>query len=385
MPAGKGSGLMAQFSFKVHETNGQARTGTLSTAHGNVRTPAFMPVGTTGSVKAMTPSDVTATGSDILLGNTYHLMLRPGADRIARLGGLHAFMNWNHSILTDSGGFQIMSLAKLRKMKESGVTFQSHLDGTKLHLSPERSVEIQHQLGSDITMVLDECPEHGRRKQDVAASMRLSLRWALRSKESFIERPGYGLFGIVQGNVFNDLREESAEKLTEIGFDGYAIGGLAVGEGQEEMFRTLDFTLPGLPNDKPRYLMGVGTPADILGGVKRGIDMFDCVMPTRSGRTGKGFTYRGEINIRNARHAEDPRPLDATCACPACRDFSRAYLHHLFKSGEMLGPMLLTRHNLTYYQYLMKTLRKSISENKFPAVSNHIQKNWLKGDIDTLG
>lgn len=370
--------------FKISAWDGKARTGLLSTRHGDIRTPAFMPVGTAGTVKAMMPDAVAATGADILLGNTYHLMLRPGAERVAKLGGLHRFMNWPNPILTDSGGFQVMSLAQLRKMTEKGVTFQSHLDGTKYKLTPERSVDIQHLLGSNITMVLDECPKHGRPKSEMAHSMELTHRWARRSKDAFQERSGYGIFGIVQGNVFEDLREESAKGLTGIGFDGYAIGGLAVGEPQNEMFITLDFTVPHLPDGKPRYLMGVGTPTDIVGAVERGVDMFDCVMPTRSGRTGKGFTRRGDLNIRNARHAEDPRPLDDHCNCPACRGFSRAYLHHLFKANEILGPVLLTWHNLTYYQDLMTGLRKSISEGTLAVFTKRFQNEKIDGDIAPL-
>ena len=372
---------MSGLSFKVATTDGSARTGFLSTKHGDIRTPTFMPVGTAGTVKAMMPDAVAETGADIILGNTYHLMLRPGAERVAKLGGLHTFMNWQKPILTDSGGFQVMSLAKLRKMTEDGVTFQSHLDGSTHELTPERSVEIQHLLDSNITMVLDECPKHGRPKNEMAESMRLTHRWALRSKEAFQERDGHGIFGIVQGNIFEDLREESAKGLVDIGFDGYAIGGLAVGELQDEMFMTLDFTVPHLPDDRPRYLMGVGTPADIVGGVERGVDMFDCVMPTRSGRTGKGFTRRGELNIRNARHAEDPRPLDEHCKCSACTDFSRAYLHHLFKADEILGPMLLTRHNLTYYQDLMWWLRKSIDEGNLEKFVERFHNDKKDSDI----
>ncbi len=375
---------MSGLSFKVATTDGTARTGFLSTKHGDIRTPTFMPVGTAGTVKAMMPDAVAETGADIILGNTYHLMLRPGAERVAKLGGLHTFMNWQKPILTDSGGFQVMSLAKLRKMTEDGVTFQSHLDGSTYELTPERSVEIQHLLDSNITMVLDECPKHGRPKNEMAESMRLTHRWALRSKEAFQERDGHGIFGIVQGNIFEDLREESAKGLVDIGFDGYAIGGLAVGELQDEMFMTLDFTVPHLPDDRPRYLMGVGTPADIVGGVERGVDMFDCVMPTRSGRTGKGFTRRGELNIRNARHAEDPRPLDEHCKCPACTDFSRAYLHHLFKADEILGPMLLTRHNLTYYQDLMWWLRKSIDEGNLEKFVERFHNDKKDSDIMPL-
>lgn len=373
---------MSKFDFQIMNTDGKARTGQIGTAHGNIRTPAFMPVGTAGTVKAITPEDVAAAGADVVLGNTYHLMLRPGAEQISSLGGLHRFMNWNRPILTDSGGFQVMSLAKLRNLTEDGVTFQSHLDGSSHHLSPERSVEIQRLVGSDITMVLDECPKHGQPKSNIASSMRLSLRWAERSKKSFVNKPGHGIFGIVQGNIFEDLREESAIELKKIGFDGYAIGGLAVGEEQKQMLMTLDFTIPNLPQDKPRYLMGVGTPSDIIESVQRGIDMFDCVLPTRSGRTGKGFSQRGEINIRNARHANDPRQLDETCGCPVCLNYSRAYLHHLFKANEILGPMLLTRHNLTYYLDLMVTIRKSISKNTLSTFITDFYRNLSKGDIE---
>ena len=375
---------MSGLPFKISAWDRKARTGLLSTRHGDIQTPAFMPVGTAGTVKAMMPDAVATTGADIVLGNTYHLMLRPGAERVAKLGGLHNFMNWQKPILTDSGGFQVMSLAQLRKMNEKGVTFQSHLDGTKYELTPERSIEIQHLLDSDITMALDECPKHGRPKSEIAHSMELTHRWAGRSKDAFQERPGYGIFGIVQGNIFEDLREESAKGLTGIGFDGYAIGGLAVGEPQNDMFMTLDFTVPHLPHGQPRYLMGVGAPADIVGAVERGIDMFDCVMPTRSGRTGKGFTRRGELNIRNARHAEDPRPLDDHCTCSACRDFSRAYLHHLFKANEILGPVLLTWHNLTYYQDLMMGLRKSINEGTLTIFTERFHNDKSEGDIAPL-
>ena len=375
---------MSGLPFKILALDGGARTGLLSTRHGDIRTPAFMPVGTAGTVKAMMPGAVAATGADILLGNTYHLMLRPGAKRVARLGGLHKFMNWQKPILTDSGGFQVMSLAQLRKMTEEGVTFKSHIDGSKHELTPEHSINIQNLLDSNITMVLDECPKHGLPKADMARSMRLTYRWAQRSKDAFQNRAGYGIFGIVQGNIFADLREESAKGLTGIGFDGYAIGGLAVGEPQHAMFMTLDFTVPHLPDEQPRYLMGVGTPADIVGAVTRGVDMFDCVIPTRSGRTGKGFTRRGELNIRNSRHAEDPRPLDDNCNCPACRDFSRAYLHHLFKANEILGPMLLTMHNLTYYQDLMTGLRKSISEGSLALFCEKFHNERRNGDIIPL-
>jgi queuine tRNA-ribosyltransferase len=364
--------------FTLHSQDGAARTGTLTTPHGEIRTPAFMPVGTQGTVKAMLPEQVAESGADILLGNTYHLMLRPTAERVAKLGGLHRFMNWDKPILTDSGGFQVMSLSGLRKMSEEGVTFQSHLDGSKHHLTPERSIEIQHLLGSDITMVLDECPPFPIEKKDAEASMQLSMRWAKRSKEAFeglknageenpefrILNSGYLLFGIVQGSVFPDLREESAKALQEIGFDGYAIGGLAVGEGQELMFQVLEDTVPHLTEAKPRYLMGVGKPSDLIGAVLRGVDMFDCVLPTRSGRNARAYTRYGEVNLRNAKFAEDPRPLDPDCNCSCCSGFSRAYLHHLFKAKEMLAGMLLTAHNLCYYQELMAGLRAAIDSGE---------------------
>jgi queuine tRNA-ribosyltransferase len=360
-----------------HETqDGAARAGLLHTAHGEVPTPVFMPVGTAGTVKAMTADAVRATGARMVLGNTYHLMLRPGAERIARLGGLHRFMDWHGPILTDSGGFQVMSLSGLRKMDADGVTFQSHIDGSRHRLTPERSVEIQHLLGADVTMCFDECTPFPATHEQAATSMRLSMRWAARSREAFVHRPGHGLFGIVQGSVFPDLRAESVAALTGIGFEGYAVGGLAVGEGQEAMFTTLECTTPLLPSDKPRYLMGVGTPSDLIGAVRRGIDMFDCVMPTRSGRTGRGYTRGGVINIRNARHAEDNRPLDPACTCPACRGHSRAYLHHLFKANEMLGPMLLTWHNIQYYQDLMAELRAGILAGDLAGTAARIEAGW---------
>jgi queuine tRNA-ribosyltransferase len=328
-----------------------------------------MPVGTAGAVKAMFPKDVRATGADIVLGNTYHLMLRPGAERVAALGGLHAFMNWPHPILTDSGGFQVMSLAGLRKLSEEGVAFQSHIDGSSHFLSPERSIEIQCLLGADIAMQLDECPAIPIAHEKARESMLLSARWAERSKRAFVEqaKPGQALFGIVQGANYDDLRRESAERLIELDFPGYAVGGLAVGEGQAEMFRVLDATAPLLPAYRPRYLMGVGKPSDIIGAVVRGIDMFDCALPTRSGRHGQAWTREGPINLKNARYAEDREPLDPTLDCPASRDFSRAYLHHLFKAGEYLGPMLLTWHNLSYYQHLMRELREAIAERRLAA------------------
>ncbi|HYH18505.1 MAG TPA: tRNA guanosine(34) transglycosylase Tgt, partial [Azospirillum sp.] len=359
---------MTGLTFDLLGTDGAARRGRLHTAHGSINTPAFMPVGTVGTVKGMHPEQVESTGAEIILGNTYHLMLRPTAERVAQLGGLHKFMNWHRPILTDSGGFQVMSLSDLRTMTEEGVTFKSHLDGSKHHLTPERSIQIQHLLDSNVTMCLDECTPFPATEAQAAASMRLSMRWAARSRQAFVERPGYGLFGIVQGSVYPDLRAESVAALTGIGFDGYAVGGLAVGEGQETMFRVLDFTMPLMPAERPRYLMGVGRPGDIVGAVRRGIDMFDCVMPTRSGRTGQAFVRRGQINIRNARHAHDDRPLDELCRCPACRNYSRGYLHHLFKAGEMLGPMLLTWHNLQHYQDLMATLRAAIEEGRFEEV-----------------
>ncbi len=353
--------------FRIHAQDGAARTGMLSLARGEVPTPAFMPVGTAATVKAMTPSTVNDTGAAIILCNTYHLMLRPGAERITRLGGLHRFMGWARPILTDSGGYQVMSLAGLRRIEENGVTFRSHLDGTPHELTPERAIEIQTLLGSDIAMVLDECTRFPATEDEAARSMRLSMRWAERCKAAWREQPGHGLFGIVQGGTFADLRLESAEALRAMKFDGYAVGGLAVGEGQAPMFATLEATAPHLPADRPRYLMGVGKPDDIVGAVKRGIDMFDCVLPTRSGRTGQAFTRAGALNLRNARHAEDPRPLDEACRCPACREFSRAYLHHLVKCGEILGPMLLSAHNVTYYQDLMADLRGAIAGRRLDA------------------
>lgn len=353
---------MSKFEYALHATDGAARVGTITTPRGEIETPAFMPVGTAATVKAMLPEHVRQTGADIVLGNTYHLMLRPSAERVAALGGLHKFMNWSRPILTDSGGFQVMSLSKLRKLTEVGVSFQSHIDGSKHMLTPERSIEIQCLLGADIQMQLDECPampiEHG----DARESMLLSARWAERSKAAFEEKanPGQALFGIVQGANYEDLRHESLRRLMEIDFDGFSVGGLAVGEGRAEMFRVLDFTTPHMPIGKPRYLMGVGKPADIVGAVARGIDMFDCVLPTRAGRHGQAWTKIGPINITNARFAEDPEPLDPESACPASRDYSKAYLHHLVRAGEYLGPMLLTWHNLQYYQDLMSGLRAAI-------------------------
>ena len=371
-----------RFSFTLHATDGAARTGVISTPRGEIRTPAFMPVGTAATVKAMLPESVRATGADILLGNTYHLMLRPTAERIHRLGGLHRFMNWERPILTDSGGFQVMSLASLRKLTEEGVRFASHIDGSRHMLSPERSMEIQKLLGSDIVMCFDECPALPAPVETVAASMRLSMRWAQRSRDAFGERPGHALFGIQQGGVTRELREESAEALKAIGFDGYAIGGLAVGEGQEAMLSVLDHAPGMLPEDKPRYLMGVGKPDDIVGAVNRGIDMMDCVLPSRSGRTGQAFTRRGTVNIKNARHQDDPRPLDEACTCPACRSYSRAYLHHVFRSGEIIASMLLTWHNLHYYQELMQGLRDAVAAGRLGAFVAAFHAARAEGDVE---
>ena len=368
-------------SFELLGTDGAARRGRLTTAHGTVETPTFMPVGTAGTVKAMLPQSVAETGAEIVLGNTFHLMLRPGAERVASLGGLHKFMNWPGPILTDSGGFQVMSLAELRKLDADGVTFRSPSDGSQHRLTPQRSIEIQHLLDADITMSFDECTTWPVEEAAAATSMRLSMVWAERGRQAFQDRPGYGLFGIVQGSVYPALRAESARRLVETGFDGYAVGGLAVGEGQAMMFATLDTTVPQLPADKPRYLMGVGRPADIVGSVKRGIDMFDCVMPTRAGRTAQAFTRRGELNLRNARHRDDPRPIDERCACPACRHHSRAYLHHLIRSEEILGAMLLTWHNLQYYQDIMRGLRGAIESGSLDAWIAGFEAEQALGDI----
>lgn len=373
-----------RFSFDISAQSGKARCGVIKTPRGNIRTPAFMPVGTAATVKAMMPESVRATGADILLSNTYHLMLRPGAERIARLGGLHKFMNWSRPILTDSGGFQVMSLADLREMSEKGVTFKSHIDGSRHDLSPERSMEIQKLLGSDIVMAFDECTPFPANQAEARKSMELSMRWAERSKDAFGDRPGYALFGIQQGSVYPDQRAESASALTDIGFDGYAVGGLAVGEGQKSMFNVLEYAPDMLPFKKPRYLMGVGKPDDIVGAVKRGIDMMDCVLPSRSGRTGQVFTRRGVINIKNARHQNDPRPLDDGCTCPSCRNYSRAYLHHVFKAQEMISSMLLTWHNLHYFQELMTDMRSAISENKFGEFERNFYNYREDGDIKKL-
>ena len=372
------------FQFTLNATDGKARTGVIDTPRGQIRTPAFMPVGTAATVKAMLPESVAATGADILLGNTYHLMLRPTAERIARLGGLHKFMNWERPILTDSGGFQVMSLSKLRKMSENGVQFSSHIDGSKHLLTPERSMEIQALLGSDIVMCFDECPALPATDDEVAASMRLSMRWAGRSRDAFGDRPGHALFGIMQGGVTPELRAESASNLRQIGFDGYAVGGLAVGEGQEAMLGVLDYAPDMLPADKPRYLMGVGKPDDIVGAVARGIDMMDCVLPSRSGRTGQAWTRRGQVNIKNARHQDDPRPLDEDCGCPACRNYSRAYLHHVFRAQEMISGMLLTWHNLHYYQQLMAGMRGAIAAGEFEAFVYNFNALRAEGDVDPV-
>ena len=376
--------MAAGIEFRVDARDGRARTGALVTPRGAIRTPAFMPVGTAATVKAMLPESVAATGADILLGNTYHLMLRPGAERVARLGGLHRLMNWDRPILTDSGGFQVMSLAELRTLTEEGVSFRSHIDGAMHRLSPERSMEIQRLLGSDIVMAFDECTPFPATRTQAEASMRLSMRWARRSKEAFGDRPGHAIFGIQQGSVHADLRAESAAALTEIGFDGYAIGGLAVGEGQAAMFEVLDAAPAALPDDRPRYLMGVGKPDDIVGGVLRGIDMFDCVLPSRSGRTGQALTRRGAVNLRNARHADDPRPLDPECGCPACGSYSRAYLHHVVKAGEIIASMLLTWHNLHYYQELMAGLRAAIAEGRLAAFAAVFEAARAEGDLERV-
>ncbi|WP_411839067.1 tRNA guanosine(34) transglycosylase Tgt [Paracoccus sp. ME4] len=376
--------MTTRFDFTLQATDGAARTGVIDTPRGQIRTPAFMPVGTAATVKAMLPDSVAATGADILLGNTYHLMLRPGAERVARMGGLHKFMNWSKPILTDSGGFQVMSLAGLRKLTEEGVTFSSHVDGSKHFLSPETSMQIQKLLGSDIVMCFDECPALPATEEAVAASMRLSMRWAQRSRDAFGDRPGHALFGIMQGGVTRELREESAEALQAIGFDGYAVGGLAVGEGQEAMFGVLDYAPGFLPVDRPRYLMGVGKPDDIVGAVQRGIDMMDCVLPSRSGRTGQAWTPRGQVNIKNARHQDDPRPLDEDCTCPCCTGYSRAYLHHVFRAKEMISGMLLTWHNLHYYQQLMAGLREAIAAGRLDAFVAEFHARRAEGDIEPV-
>jgi queuine tRNA-ribosyltransferase len=373
---------MSDFRFIITARDGVARQGVIQTPRGEIRTPAFMPVGTAGTVKAMLPESVRDIGADIILGNTYHLMLRPGAERVARLGGLHRFMNWQRPILTDSGGFQVMSLSDLRKITEEGVRFQSHIDGHEEFLSPERAMEIQRLLGSDIHMVLDECPALPASREAIEKSLALSMRWARRSRDAFNrqteeERLGRACFGIVQGGTLLDLRHRSAEALREIGFEGYAIGGLAVGEGQTAMFETLEATVPHLPDDKPHYLMGVGKPDDIVGAVLRGIDMFDCVLPTRSGRNGQAFTWAGPLNLKNARHAEDGAPIDPDCTCPACRHYSRGYLHHTVKAGEIIAAMLLTWHNLQFYQDLMAGLRSAIAGTRLTQFAATFNERYL--------
>ena len=373
-----------RFQFNINATDGRARTGVINTPKGDIRTPAFMPVGTAATVKAMMPENVKATGADILLGNTYHLMLRPGAERVHNLGGLHKFMNWQGPILTDSGGYQVMSLTDLRKLTEEGVKFKSHIDGSLHNLTPEYSMEIQRLLGSDIVMSFDECTPFPATEKQAKSSMDLSMRWAQRSRDAFGDRPGYALFGIQQGSTFKDMRAESADKLTNIGFDGYAVGGLAVGEGQDLMFEVLEYAPNQLPKDKPRYLMGVGKPDDIVGAVQRGIDMFDCVLPSRSGRTGQALTRRGAVNMRNSRHRDDQRPLDESCECPCCKNYSRAYLHHVHKAGEIISSMLLTWHNLHYYQVLMSELRQAIASNKLDSYVAEFHSIRERGDIEPI-
>ena len=372
-----------RFEFSIHATDGKARTGVIKMRRGEIRTPAFMPVGTAATVKAMKPQDVRATGADIILGNTYHLMLRPGAERVARLGGLHKFMNWDRPILTDSGGYQVMSLSDLRKITENGVTFASHLDGSRHLLTPERSMEIQRLLGSDIVMCFDECPKIDQPRDVIARSMEMSMRWAKRSRDGFDSGGEHAansaLFGIQQGALDEGLRKASADALTDIGFDGYAIGGLAVGEGQEAMFSTLEFAPGQLPADRPRYLMGVGKPDDLVGAVERGVDMFDCVLPSRSGRNGQAFTWNGPLNLRNARHAEDNNPLDERCKCPTCGTYSRAYLYHLVKSGEILGAMLMTEHNISFYQQLMQGMRDAIAAGTFAQFAADFRRDYFGG------
>lgn len=373
--------MTTDFQFTLKATDGLARRGEITTAHGTIQTPAFMTVGTAGTVKGLTPDHLRDTGAEVVLGNSYHLMLRPTAELVAQQGGLHRFMDWPAPILTDSGGYQVMSLSALRKITEEGVVFRSHIDGSAHNLTPERAIDIQRLLDADITMVLDECTPYPATREEAALSMHRSMRWAERCKSAFLSRPGYGLFGIVQGSTWEDLRHESINSLTTIGFDGYAIGGLAVGEGQKVMFDVLDFTAPALPTEKPRYLMGVGKPSDLVGAVARGVDMFDCVLPTRSGRNGQAFTRRGAVNIRNSRHRTDPRPLDEECRCLACRRFSRAYLRHLFTAGEMLGPILLTLHNLTYYQDIMRGLRAAIAGGELNSFQQRFEDCYTQGDL----
>ena len=377
-----------RFSFEIKSTDGAARRGQITMRRGTIQTPAFMPVGTAGTVKAMHPHEVRQTGADILLGNTYHLMLRPTAERVNKLGGLHKFMNWDRPILTDSGGFQVWSLAELRNLTEEGVTFKSHIDGSKVAITPERSMEIQRLLGSDIVMAFDECTPFPATHDQAQESMALSMRWAKRSRNGFDSGSDHAsksaLFGIVQGGTYEDLRKVSIDALTDIGFDGYAIGGLAVGEGQDMMFEVLDFTTPLMPKTAPRYLMGVGKPDDLVGAVLRGVDMFDCVLPSRSGRTGQGFTWQGPVNLKNARHKDDPRPLVEGCRCEACTHYSRAYLHHLIRSNEILGSMLLTQHNLTFFQDVMSGLRGAIEKSQVQQYAKAFLTAYKSGDIDPL-
>jgi len=374
--------MIREFSFNLKAQDNKARRGAIKTSRGEIQTPAFMPVGTAGTVKALKTSDVTKSGAEIILGNVYHLMLRPTAELIEKMGGLHKFMNWNKPILTDSGGFQVMSLSQIRKISDEGVEFSSHIDGSKHFLTPEKSIEIQHKLGSDITMIFDECVEYPATYDKAKKAMERSIDWALRSKNAFKKRDGYGIFGIVQGSTFKDLREISAQKLIEIDFDGYAIGGLAVGEGQKEMFEVLDYCVDFLPQNKPRYLMGVGKPSDIVGAVMRGIDMFDCVIPTRSGRTGQAFVRNGTINIRNAKYRFDDKPLDEKCHCYSCQNHSRSYLHHLVKSNEILGAMLLSEHNIFYYQDLMREIREAIENNNFENFTKNFVAKNLQNEIE---
>ena len=375
---------MSNLRFNLQKVDGQARLGILSTAHGDISTPAFMPVGTAGTVKAMTPEAVAQTGAQIILGNTYHLMLRPGADRVEHFGGLHKFMNWPGPILTDSGGFQVMSLKGLRKMSENGVVFKSHIDGSSHNLTPEYSMQIQHKLDSNITMALDECTPYPATEKEAKTSMQRSMRWAKRSKDAFFPRDGYGLFGIVQGGVYSELRRESVEELKGISFDGYAVGGLAVGEGQKVMFQVLEDTIPRLPYNRPRYLMGVGKPSDLVGAVMRGIDMFDCVLPTRSGRTDQAFSRMGQLNMRNARHKNDTRPIDDKCTCYTCQKYTRGYIHHLGLCKEILGSTLLSWHNLHYYQDLMRGIRVAISQGLLSAFADAFAAGQATGDIDPI-
>lgn len=373
---------MTAFRFELLVQDGAARSGIIHTPRGQIHTPAFIPIGTAATVKAMLPEQVAATGAEIVLANTYHLMLRPGAELIAKMGGLHRFMNWPGPILTDSGGYQVMSLAKLRKLSDEGVRFQSHIDGAEHFLSPERAMEIQRLLGSDIHMVLDECPAFPARETEIEKSLALTMRWAKRSKAAFVAEPGRACFGIIQGGVYPKLRTRSAHELLEIGFDGYAAGGLAVGEGQTAMFDVLDATVPHLPPEQPRYLMGVGKPDDLVGAVARGMDMFDCVLPTRSGRNGQAFTWDGAWNLRNARFAEDAAPIDSQCTCPACRSYSRAYLNHVVKAGEIIAAVLLTAHNLTFFQSLMAKLRQAIAEGSLRVFAADFAARYRAGTIE---